>query len=143
MSTIVRYISSKYNIIMFNYLKDILILAEDFQQCESHIKKVIENLENLDWCIIFKNLNNYPCAINRVFGSVKWPGNKNNEALTKNIKKCMEFTNSNSNLLKCDLKFLPIQVQVLKNWWDHFISVPSTPPMVDYTLKFYIDIRVL
>ena len=69
MYTIIKYIRVKYNIIIFNYLDVILILAVDFHKCESRIQIVIKELQNLGWQNIIQEICRQSCTKDRVFGS--------------------------------------------------------------------------
>lgn len=104
MSTVVKYIRKKYNIIIFNYLDDILILAEEFHKCESHIKKVIKILENLGWCISFNKSVIRPVQDIGFLGVQYDLINKTMRPMDKNIDKCIKMVKTTSNLIKCDLK---------------------------------------
>lgn len=104
MYTVIKYIRNEFNILVFNYLDDILILADTFQECKSHIQTVIKTLQSLGWQISLKKSIIKPAQNIEFLGIHYDLGRKTMRPMNKNIDKCIKMANFVSNSVKCDLK---------------------------------------
>ena len=104
MYTVIKYIRSQYNIQIFNYLDDILILAEYFQECKSHIQIVLNVLKDLGWRISMNKSVTTPVQSIEFLGVFYNLESKTMKPMQKNIDKCINIANSVSNSIKSDLK---------------------------------------
>ena len=98
-------LESKYNILIFNYLDDILILANDSHKCKSHVQLVIKILINLGWKISFKKSTIEPAQKIEFLGVHYDLTRKTMRPMQKNIEKCINLAKAFSNSIKANLKF--------------------------------------
>ena len=104
MYTVIKYIRSQYNILIFCYLDDILILAKSFLECKSHIQIVIQILSDLGWKISHNKSITEPAQEIEFLGVYYDLVNKTMKPMQKNIDKSIKITNKVLNLTISDLK---------------------------------------
>ena len=103
MFTVVKYIQKKYGIIVFNYLDDFIILAQDYWTCKEHTKIVIKVLSELGWKISLEKSVTDPVKEIDFLGVTYYLDSKTMHPMTKNVKKCKDITKTFTNLTKANL----------------------------------------
>ena len=119
MNTVIKHIRSKYNILIFNYLDDILILANNPITCKTQIKTVIKILNNLGWNISFKKSIIEPVQQIEFLGVHYDLSKKTMKPAQKNIDKCIKLSRAFSEFNKADLKLYQMLIGSL-NFSSYF-----------------------
>ena len=111
--TVIKYLRIKFNILIFNYLDDILILANNPQQCKSHTQLIIKELTELGWKISFKKSVTEPVQEIEFLGVHYDLIRKTMRPMQKNIDKCINLAKAFSNSLKANLKYYQMLIGAL------------------------------
>ena len=100
MNTVIKYIRSKYSMLIFNYLDDILILAKDPHSCQTQTEIVIKTLNKLGWKISLKKSIIEPVQQIEFLGVHYDLDKKTMRPIQKNIDRCISLARTFTNLNK-------------------------------------------